>query len=161
MPKVSAGVLLYRLRDDVVEFLLVHPGGPFWKNKDAGAWTIPKGEVQPEENPLAAARREFQEELGFQPQGSFLPLAAIRQKGGKLVQAWAVEGDCNPAQIKSNTFTLEWPPGSGRVSTFAEVDRAAFFPLSEAKNKINPAQVPLLEELDNLVRRSRSSPGPG
>lgn len=151
MPKISAGLLLYRLRNGVLEFLLVHPGGPFWKNKDAGAWTIPKGELGDNEEPLAAAVREFEEELGFKPIGSFLELTPIKQKGGKIVHAWAVEGDCDPAQIKSNTFTMEWPPNSGKKMEFPEVDRAEFFKLEDAKEKINQAQIPLLEELQRRI----------
>jgi len=147
MPKISAGVLLYRSRNGVLEFLLVHPGGPFFKNKDEGAWTIPKGEIGEGEDALVAAIREFEEELGFKPTGSFIELTPIKQKGGKIVHAWAVEGDCDPAQIKSNTFTMEWPPRSGRQAEFPEVDRAQFFNLEEAKAKINPAQIPILEEL--------------
>lgn len=138
---------MYRLRAGTVEVLLVHPGGPFWKNKDAAAWTIPKGELQPGEDPLAAAQREFQEELGFKPQGRFVPLTPLKQKAGKLVRAWAFAGDCDPSQIKSNTFSIPWPPRSGRMQEFPEVDQAAFFSLDQAREKLNPAQVPLLEEL--------------
>ncbi len=147
MTRESAGLLLYRVRGRESEFLLVHPGGPFWKNKDAGTWTIPKGELLAGEEPLEAAQREFEEELGFRPQGPFISLTAVRQKGGKLVRAWAVEGDCDPASCKSNTFELEWPPRSGRIQSFPEVDQAAFFTLSQAREKINPAQLPLLEEI--------------
>ena len=130
-----------------MEFLLVHPGGPFWKGKDGGVWTIPKGEIAEEEDALAAAIREFEEEVGFAPQGKFVELAPIKQKGGKIVRAWAFEGDCEPDKIKSNTFSMEWPPRSGRQETFPEIDRAAFFDLQGAKQKVNPAQIPLLEEL--------------
>jgi len=151
MPKVSAGLLLYRIRDGALEFLLVHPGGPFWKNKDDGAWTIPKGEIADNEEPLAAAIREFEEELGFKPSGQFIELTPIKQKAGKLVHAWAVEGDCDPSQIKSNTFSMEWPPRSGKQEEFPEVDRAEFFKLEAAKTKINPGQIPLLEELQRLL----------
>jgi len=138
---------MYRKCDGALEFLLAHPGGPFFKGKEAGAWTIPKGEIEEGEDPLAAAKREFEEELGLKPGGTFLELTPVKQKGGKIVRAWAVEGDCNPLQIKSNTFTIEWPPRSGHTSEFPEVDKAAFFSLEEAKQKINPAQIPLLEEL--------------
>lgn len=138
---------MYRRRAGELEFLLVHPGGPFWKAKDAGAWTIPKGEIEEGEDALAAAKREFEEELGFKLEGEFIELMPIKQKSGKRVQAWAFEGDCDTSQIKSNTFTMEWPPRSGKMSEFPEVDRAAFFDLREAKEKINPAQVALLEEL--------------
>ena len=147
MAKESAGLLIYRKQAQIFEFLLVHPGGPLWKNKDAGAWTIPKGEIQPGEEPLQAAQRECQEELGFKPQGDFIPLTPIRQKAGKLVRAWAVESDLDVANVKSNTFSLEWPPRSGKRQEFPEVDQAAFFELEAARKKINPAQVSLLEEL--------------
>jgi len=147
---------MYRVKNGELEFLLVHPGGPFWKNKDAGAWTIPKGEVQANEEPLATAQREFEEELGLRPEGSLVPLVPVRQKGGKLVRAWAFQGDCDPASCKSNTFELEWPPRSGRKQEFPEVDRADFFTLAQAKQKINPAQLPLLEELTRWHQRRTS-----
>jgi predicted NUDIX family NTP pyrophosphohydrolase len=148
MPKESAGLLMFRRRDDELEVLLVHPGGPFWQKKDRGAWSIPKGEIQADEEPLATARREFAEELGFTPEGEFIPLSPIQQRGGKRVQAWAFEGDCDPATVKSNTFQMEWPPRSGQLQEFPEVDRAAFFNLAEAKLRINPAQILCLEELN-------------
>ena len=139
---------MFRRRNSGLEFLLVHPGGPFWKNKDDGAWTIPKGEVQPGEEPLTAAKREFQEEVGFAATGGeFIELNSVRQKSGKEVRAWAFEGDCDPATCKSNMFSLEWPPRSGKMSEFPEVDRVEFFSLDAAKKKVNAAQVPLLEEL--------------
>ncbi|MBW1991485.1 MAG: NUDIX domain-containing protein [Deltaproteobacteria bacterium] len=147
MPKQSAGLLLYRWREGRLEVFLVHPGGPFWRRKEAGAWSIPKGELSPGEDPLAAARREFAEETGFSVQGEFVPLAPVTQAGGKVVHAWAVEGELDPEKIKSNTFILEWPPGSGREQEFPEVDRVAWFGLEEARDKINPAQRRLLEEL--------------
>ncbi len=147
MPKVSAGLLMYRREQDKLEFLLVHPGGPFWKAKDAGAWTIPKGELAENEDALAAAKREFEEELGIKPTGPFLALEPIKQKGGKVVQAWAFEGNCDPTQCKSNMFTMIWPPGSGRICEFPEVDRVEFFQLEPAKLRINSAQIPFLEEL--------------
>jgi predicted NUDIX family NTP pyrophosphohydrolase len=156
MPKTSAGLLMYRVRDGEPEFFLAHPGGPFWKNKDAGAWTIPKGEIKEGEEPLAAAQREFEEEVGFAARGPLVALTPITQKSGKVVQAWAFEGDFDPSQVRSNSFSMEWPPGSGRFTQFPEVDRAAFFRLEAAKEKINPAQIPLLEEL-----RLRSSRAPG
>src|SRR5436309_1989670 len=127
MPKRSAGILLYRRRGEVLEFLLVHPGGPFWAKRDRGAWSIPKGEYAAGEDALPAAVREFEEETGMRPSGSFLPLGEIIQAGRKIVVAWAVEGDFDPAQFRSNTFTTEWPPRSGREATFPEVDRAAWF----------------------------------
>jgi len=147
MPKESAGLLLFRRRDNELEVLLVHPGGPFWQKKDLGAWSIPKGEIQPGEEPLATARREFAEELGFTPEGNFIALTPIQQKGGKRVQVWVFEGDCDPASVRSNSFQMEWPPRSGRLQEFPEVDRVAFFNLAEAKQRINPAQIPCLEEL--------------
>lgn len=146
MPKVSAGLLMYRIRDGALQFLLAHPGGPFWKDRDAGAWTIPKGEIQQGEEPLAAAQREFEEEVGFKPRGRFIELAPITQKSGKIVHAWAFEGDCDPARVRSNTFKMEWPPHSGKFEDCPEVDRAGFFGMEEAKGKINPAQIPLLVE---------------
>lgn len=145
----SAGILLFRRRD-ALEVLLVHPGGPFWARRDQGAWSIPKGEFEGED-PLAAARREFEEELGVPVVGDFFSLAPLRQRGGKLVHAWAVRGDFDPALLRSNTFTMEWPPRSGRQATFPEVDRAAWFSLAEAREKLLPAQAPLLDELERLV----------
>jgi predicted NUDIX family NTP pyrophosphohydrolase len=147
MAKESAGILVFRRTAGELEFLLVHPGGPFWKNKDAGAWTIPKGEIQPGEDPFATARREFKEELGFDLEGDFVPLLPIKQKGGKLVRAWAIERDFDLNSIKSNTFTIEWPPRSGTMCEFPEIDRAAFFPWEVAKEKINSAQMALLEQV--------------
>jgi len=147
MAKQSAGLLVFRERLGQLEVLLVHPGGPFWKKKDAGAWTIPKGELLPNEDPLEAARRECQEELGFEPAGSFIPLQPVKQKGGKIIQAWAVLSDWDPSRLRSNSFPLEWPPRSGKVQEFPEVDQAAYFELPAAEIKINPAQIPLLHEL--------------
>ena len=151
MQKVSAGLLMTRTRGGVREFLLVHPGGPFWKNRDAGAWTIPKGQIEPGEEPLAAARREFEEEIGFKPQGDFLPLNPITQKGGKLVHAWGFVGDCDPAASRSILFQMEWPPHSGHFEMVPEVDRAAFYALAVARQKIIPAQIPFLEELNGKL----------
>jgi predicted NUDIX family NTP pyrophosphohydrolase len=154
MAKVSAGLLLFRRRGDGVEVLLVHPGGPFWAGKDAGAWSIPKGEVEHGEDPLAAARREFEEETGVRiDDAAVVELSPIRQRGGKVVRAWAIEGDFDPASIRSNTFSMEWPPRSGRRAEFAEVDRAEFFMLSEARKRINPAQVSLIDELEKRAAR--------
>jgi predicted NUDIX family NTP pyrophosphohydrolase len=144
----SAGILLYRLRSGEPEVLLVHPGGPFWAKKDQGAWSIPKGEYEEGEDPLVCAVREFEEELGTSPPADDLfPLATTRQAGGKLVTAYAAEGDLDPASVRSNTFTLEWPPRSGVHREFPEIDRAEWLPLAEARRKINPAQVVLLERL--------------
>jgi predicted NUDIX family NTP pyrophosphohydrolase len=138
---------MYRVQEDELEFLLVHPGGPLWEGKDAGIWSIPKGEIHPGEDLLETAKREFEEELGFKADGAFIQLNPIRQKSGKIVHAWAFAGDCDPSQTRSNTFSMEWPPHSGRTGTFPEVDRAAFFKFEQAKGRINPAQVLLLEEL--------------
>jgi predicted NUDIX family NTP pyrophosphohydrolase len=148
MARISAGLLMYRWRAGALEVFLVHPGGPFWAKKDAGAWSIPKGEIDPEEDWLAAARREFIEETGFSADGDFRALAPITQAGGKVVHAWAFEGDADPAALRSNTFAIEWPPRSGRQTSFPEVDRAAWFPLEIARRKINPAQAALLDALD-------------
>jgi len=147
MAKTSAGILLYRRKDNVLRVFLIHPGGPFFANKDEGAWSVPKGELDEGEDALAAALREFGEETGCKAEGDFIPLSSIKQKGGKTVLAWAVEGDCDAASIKSNTFALEWPPKSGRVQDFPEVDRAGWFTVDEAKKKINPAQAALVDEL--------------
>jgi predicted NUDIX family NTP pyrophosphohydrolase len=153
MAKESAGLLMYRGRGESLEVLLVHPGGPFFQNKDEGAWSIPKGELDPGEDALAAAVREFREETGIAPAGPFIPLSTIKQKGGKRVLAWAFAGDCDAAAVRSNTFLLEWPPRSGRQVEFPEIDRAEFFDLETARRKINPAQVVWLEE---LVERAQS-----
>lgn len=150
MPKVSAGLLLHRRRDSV-EVLLVHPGGPLWAKKDLGAWSIPKGEVGEGEDLLAAAQRELQEETGFRVAGPFLELQSARQRSGKIVRAWAVEADADPTLLVSNMFSMEWPPRSGRRQEFPEVDRAEWFPLAEARRRILPGQVPLLEELERAM----------
>jgi len=142
---------MYRWNEGELQFLLVHPGGPFFRNKDEGAWTIPKGELEENENALETAKREFAEEVGKHPEGRFIELPPIRQKGGKIVRAWGVEGDLDPTQIQSNSFSLEWPPRSGRLQEFPEIDRAAWFDGESAKSKINPAQRPLLEELERIV----------
>jgi predicted NUDIX family NTP pyrophosphohydrolase len=154
MAKTSAGLLMYRRRGRTLEVLLVHPGGPFWAKKDLGAWSIPKGEIDPGEDPLAAARRELAEETGFSTEGVFQPLGPITQAGGKVVHAFALEGDADPAGLRSNTFSIEWPPRSGRLQSFAEVDRAAWLPLDLARQKINPAQVALLDQLAALLTRA-------
>jgi predicted NUDIX family NTP pyrophosphohydrolase len=146
----SAGLLLHRRRDGVVEVLLVHPGGPFWSRKDAGAWTIPKGELAEGEDPLDAARREFREETGSEVTGRFDALPPVRQAGGKEVVAFAVAADFDPAALVSNTFRIEWPPGSGRMRDFPEVDRAAWFSLQVAAARINPAQRPWLAAIATL-----------
>lgn len=150
MPRQSAGILLYRERGADLEVLLVHPGGPLWAKKDDGAWTIPKGEFSEDEQPLAAARREFAEETGLELAGPFHALGTVRQRAGKLVHAWACRGEFDPAALRSNTFELEWPPRSGKRVAFPEVDRAAFFSLAAARAKMNPAQVALLDALARL-----------
>jgi predicted NUDIX family NTP pyrophosphohydrolase len=147
MPKISAGLLLFRWRARQLEVLLVHPGGPLWAHKDDGAWTIPKGLVEDGEDPLAAARREVEEETGARPAGDFLPLTPVRQSADKTVQAWAVESEFDPAALASNTFEMEWPPRSGRRGTFPEVDRAGWFTIEDARRKILRGQLPLLDEL--------------
>lgn len=153
VPKRSAGLLVYRRRAGELEVFLVHPGGPLWARKDLGAWSIPKGELDPGEEPLAAARRELEEETGFRADGPFRSLAPVRQKGGKEVVAWACPGEIDAAATRSNTFALEWPPGSGRTAEFPEVDRASWFGLAAARARILGGQVPLLDELERILRR--------
>lgn len=143
---------MYRHGRGALEVLLVHPGGPYWAKKDLGSWSVPKGEYGPGEEPLAAAKREFQEELGQEPAGQFLALEPVRQRGGKTVRAWAVEGHLDASAVRSNTFTMEWPRGSGRQREFPEVDRAAWFPVGEARRRILAGQIPLLDELERRVR---------
>ena len=149
MAKQSAGILLYRIVDSQLQVFLVHPGGPFFKNKDEGSWSIPKGEFADGENPLDAAKREFLEETGQSVNGNFIELKSIQQKGGKTVHAWAVEGDIDHERIVSNIFEIEWPPRSGKKQTFPEIDRAAWFGIETAKRKINSAQVDLIDELQS------------
>jgi predicted NUDIX family NTP pyrophosphohydrolase len=144
----SAGILLYRRGEAGVEVLIVHPGGPFWARKDAGAWSIPKGEYDGDEDPRACALREFEEETGgAPPAGALLELGEVRQKNGKRVTAWAAEGELDPEAIRSNTFTMEWPPRSGRTQEFPEIDRAGWFAPGEARAKLNPAQAALVDRL--------------
>jgi predicted NUDIX family NTP pyrophosphohydrolase len=147
MVKRSAGILLWRREDGALRVLLAHPGGPFWRSRDDGAWCLPKGEIHEGEAPEAAARREFEEELGAPPPASLQPLGTIRQKGGKYVEAFAAEGDFEPERLVSNRFELEWPPKSGEIHSFPEVDGAAWFALDEARVKILPSQLPLLDLL--------------
>jgi predicted NUDIX family NTP pyrophosphohydrolase len=149
--KQSAGLLLYRRHQDAWQVFLVHPGGPYWKAKDHGAWSISKGEFGPGEDPLATASREFTEETGLAVAGSFVPLTPVKQPGGKTVHAWAVEGDCDPAAIKSNTFSMEWPPRSGRQREFPEIDRGGWFGLEEAAERISKGQRGLLAQLRILL----------
>jgi predicted NUDIX family NTP pyrophosphohydrolase len=151
MVKMSAGLLMYRKIQGRLEVFLVHPGGPFWAKKDLSAWSIPKGEHQPDEAPLAAAKREFREETGIEPRGPLRPLKPVKQAGGKVVQAWAFEGNADPSAIQSNTFSMEWPPGSGREKVFPEVDRAAWFGIDEAKTRIHKGQGALLDELQAML----------
>jgi|SRR5688572_260389 len=158
--KKSAGLLLYRRRDRV-EVFLVHPGGPLWAKKDAGAWSLPKGEFDAGKNPLEAAKREFLEETGTAVDGDFVKLNPVVQPGGKTVFAWAIEADFDPTHLKSNTFSMEWPPKSGKVEEFPEVDRAAWFDVSEARNRILVGQVNFIDQLDQLVKTSDATNTPG
>jgi predicted NUDIX family NTP pyrophosphohydrolase len=152
-PRQSAGLLLFRRRTGVVEVLLVHPGGPLWARKDAGSWTIPKGEVGSDEDLLEAARREVTEETGARPCGPFIPLSSVRQSGGKIVHVWAVESDFDPASLSSNQFEMEWPPKSGTFKSFPEVDRAAWFDLETAASKILPSQGIVLQRFAERITR--------
>jgi len=147
MPKRSAGLLMYRRRNRQLEVFLVHPGGPFWAKKDLGAWSISKGEYVEGELPLEAARREFEEETGFAAQGDFLELGAVQQAGGKVVMAWAFEGDCDPSKLISNRCEIEWPPRSGRKIEIPEVDRGSWFSIAEARERILKSQAPFLDRL--------------
>jgi predicted NUDIX family NTP pyrophosphohydrolase len=151
MSKVSAGLLMYRRRNAQLEVLLVHLGGPFWARKDAGAWFVPKGEVNPGEDELAAAKREFQEETGQAPGAELLPLGSVKHKSGKKVSAWAFEGDCDPSTLRSNTFQMEWPPRSGKTHEFPEIDRAAFFTTEAAREKMHPAEFEFVTRLITLL----------
>jgi predicted NUDIX family NTP pyrophosphohydrolase len=151
MPRRSAGLLMYRIKDGATQVLLAHPGGPYFVKKDDGAWSIPKGEPDTEEDLLITAQREFEEETGVKPTGPFIPLKPVKQKGGKIVHAWAIEGDCDPATIQSNTFTMEWPPRSGQQQAFPEVDRAEWFDLATAKRKAKSGQVGLIDELEMIL----------
>ncbi|MFT3687181.1 MAG: NUDIX domain-containing protein [Phycisphaerales bacterium] len=163
MPEHSAGILLYRRRAGALEVLFVHPGGPYFRNKDAGAWTIPKGMIHPGEDPLAAAFREFSEETGMQLAAttSSLKLTPVRLKSGKTVHAWAVEGDFDPAALRSNTFTTEWPPRSGLTQEFPEVDRAEWLAPDAARMKANPAQAAFIGELERLIAGENTRLGAG
>jgi predicted NUDIX family NTP pyrophosphohydrolase len=149
---ISAGLLMFRRKNNSLEFLLVHPGGPFWKNKDDGAWTIPKGEAADNEDLMTRAQIEFEEELGLKPSGSWIPLGSIKQKSGKTVYAWAFESDLpNDFELKSNTFEIEWPPRTGKVAEFPEIDQAEFCRDEVARRKINPAQIPFLDRLRDAL----------
>jgi len=151
MAKRSAGLLMYRRRRSVLEVFLVHMGGPFWEKKDAGSWSIPKGEYTAEEDPLAVAKREFQEETSFLASGEFIPLTPQKQPSGKVITAWAFEGDGDASAVKSNTFLMEWPPRSGRKQEFPEIDRAAWFTLPVAREKIIKGQAGFLDELHRIL----------
>jgi predicted NUDIX family NTP pyrophosphohydrolase len=155
MTQLSAGILMWRRRDDEIEVLLVHFGGPQWQNRDEGAWGIPKGLVEPDEDLAACALREFEEELGVRPKGAPEPLVRIRQAGGKWVEAFAIEGDLDPDAIVSNRFTIEWPPRSGKLREFPEVDRAAWFTLAEARIRILPSQIPILDCFEQKRAQAR------
>jgi predicted NUDIX family NTP pyrophosphohydrolase len=152
MANQSAGILLYRIKDNELQLFLVHPGGPFWQKKDLGAWTIPKGEFNDTEEALTAAKREFEEETGAVPSGDFIELSPVKQKAGKLIYAWAVEGDIDASLISSNSFRIEWPPKSGKWKEFPEVDKAEWFDEDKAKEKINPAQTSFIDELLRKLR---------
>jgi predicted NUDIX family NTP pyrophosphohydrolase len=155
MAKTSAGILLFRRRPAGVEVMLVHPGGPFWAKKDAGSWSIPKGLADEGEDLLAAAKREFREETGAAVEGEFLALGAHKQPGGKTIVVWALEGDFDPAILKSNMFAIEWPPRSGRMAEFPEVDQAAWYSIEEALEKVNKGQTPIIAALVALTARSQ------
>lgn len=152
MAKKSAGLLIYRQKGNMVEVLLVHPGGPFWAKKDNGAWSIPKGELNNDEDPLAAARREMEEETGIQVSGNFIELSPVKQKSGKWVFAWALEQQLNIDNIKSNTFEMEWPPRSGRKKSFPEIDKAGWFSMADARKKIIEGQVLLITQLEEILK---------
>lgn len=151
MHRTSAGILLYRRNKKKPEVFLVHPGGPFWAKKDMGVWSLPKGEIEPEEDLLQAAIRETEEETGITAEGKFIPLTSQKQKSGKMIHAWAVQGDFDSSKIKSNTFEMEWPPKSGKREIFPEIDKGSWFDLEEAKLKIVPGQVPFISELEGLL----------
>jgi len=152
MPRKSAGILLYRFQKDGVEVFLVHPGGPFWVNKDKGSWSVPKGEYNDDEDALKAAQREFQEETGLSIQGNFIELGEVRQPSGKRVMVWALENDQDVENIRSNTFQLEWPPKSGKMQEFPEVDRGGWFSLPEARQKILKGQISFLDKLEEKIK---------
>ncbi len=157
MAKKSAGLLMYRWCNDELEVMLVHPGGPFWAKKDHGSWSIPKGEYTDEEEPFEVAKREFQEETSFKAEGEFMALTPIKQPGGKLIAIWAFEGNCDVSKIKSNTFTMEWPPRSGRQQAFPEVDRADWFTITVAKEKIIKGQTGFIDELYEILVENQLS----
>jgi predicted NUDIX family NTP pyrophosphohydrolase len=155
MAKQSAGILLYRFHNNLTEVLLVHPGGPFWARKDLGAWSIPKGEFEDGEDSLDAAKRELEEETGIKAEGNFIDLTPVKQKSGKLVYAWFLQKDIDPAAIKSNSFEMEWPPKSGKKKLFPEIDKAAWYTVDEARKKIVEGQIPLINELEAKLDEAR------
>jgi predicted NUDIX family NTP pyrophosphohydrolase len=155
----AAGLLLYRRRGEP-EIFLVHPGGPFWAKKDAGAWSLPKGEIGESEDPLQAAKREFTEETGFPIAGEFQPLEPLKQSGGKVVHVWAIEADCDPSQVRSNLFSMEWPPKSGKTQKFPEVDRAAWFNIPEARKRILAGQIGFIDQLISVLAIMKESEPP-
>ncbi|MFQ5963670.1 MAG: NUDIX domain-containing protein [Candidatus Scalinduaceae bacterium] len=161
MAKKSAGLLMYRIRNDELEVMLVHPGGPFWTKKDLSFWSIPKGEYTHEEDPFEVAKREFQEETSFKPAGEFMALTPIKQPSGKLITVWAFEGNCDASKIKSNTFTMEWPPRSSRQQEFPEVDRAGWFTIAVAKKKITKGQIGFIDELCQILAGNSSNGSDG
>lgn len=151
MRRISAGLLMFRRSDSRVDVFLVHPGGPFWQNKDMGAWSIPKGEYTEGEDALDAAKREFEEETSIKPEGEFVSLDEIKQPSGKIISAWAFEGNCSPEKIRSNVFSMEWPPKSGQMKEFPEVDRGAWFSLDVARDQIQKGQIGFLERLGSRI----------
>jgi len=153
MPRLSAGLLMYRIKDGAIQVLLAHPGGPYYAKKDDESRSIPKGEPGPDEDLFLTAQREFEEETGLKPAGPFVALQPVKQKGGKVVHAWAFEGDCDPTTIRSNSFPMEWPPKSGQQKQFPEIDRAEFFDLATARRKIKSGQVGLIDELEMILSR--------
>jgi predicted NUDIX family NTP pyrophosphohydrolase len=159
MPKLSAGLIMYRRQGADLQVFLIHPGGPFWANRDTGVWSIPKGEHNGSEAPLDAARREFHEETGFSAHGPFVELGSIRQASGKVVTAWGFEGDCNPADLSSNLCTVEWPPRSGRMLEIPEVDRGGWFSIAQAEERIMPAQKPFLARLLASIGEAEGAAG--
>jgi predicted NUDIX family NTP pyrophosphohydrolase len=156
MVKKSAGILVYKNINPATEILLVHPGGPYWAKKDLNSWSVPKGEFDESEDPFEAAKREFREETGFLPEGEFIRLETVRQPGGKLVYTWAVEGEIDVLQVKSNLFEMEWPPKSGKFKEFPEIDRAEWFSISVAKTKIIKGQMPIIENLETILLEKKS-----
>jgi predicted NUDIX family NTP pyrophosphohydrolase len=163
MQKLSAGLLMFRRVNTGIEVLLVHPGGPFWQRKDLGSWSIPKGEYEKGQDPLEAAKREFEEETGVSPEGEFISLEEVKQPSGKVIAVWALEGNCSADQVRSNTFQMEWPPKSGKLQEFPEVDRASWFSLEEARDRISKGQVEFIEKfihrLDYIPKPNHSGKG--